>query len=157
MEQDIVFNINNETKFNYRVAALIIQNNKVFLQTSSNEDFYALPGGRVNLFEDSKEAMVREIKEELGIKISVDDALLIDVVENFFIYNNMKYHELLFIYRFELPDNITIEDGLKTLDKDNNYNYWKGFKEIKNLNIKPVIIKDIYLNKELKHHINKEI
>lgn len=109
------------------------------------------------MFEDSKEAMVREIKEELGIKLSVDDALLIDVVENFFIYNNMKYHELLFIYRFELPDNITIEDGLKTLDKDNNYNYWKDFKEIKNLNIKPVIIKDIYLNKELKHHINKEI
>ena len=152
--KDIVFTEDNN-KFNYRVAALIIQNNKLLLQTCPNEDFYALVGGRVSLFEDSKTAIIRECKEEIGIDIT--NPQLIDVIENFFVYNNKKYHELLFIYKVVLDDNIYIKDGMKTIDKDNNYNYWKDFKEIKNLNIKPILIKDIYLNKDLKHHINKEI
>ena len=157
MKRDIVFNIDNEFKFNFRVAALIIQNNKLLLQTSPDEDFYALVGGRVSLMEDSKEAMIRECNEELGITLNKEDAYLINVIENFFEYRNTKYHELLYIYRVDLPDNIQIKDGFKTLDKDNNYNYWIDEKDIKNVNIKPEIIKDIYLNKELKHHINKEI
>ena len=157
MNKDIVFNIDNNYKFNFRVAALIFQNNKLLLQTSKDEDFYALVGGRASLMEDTNETIIRECMEELGISLEQKDAILIDVVENFFEYRNTKYHELLFIYRIDLPNNIRIKDGLKTIDKDNNYNYWKDIKDIDKLNIKPVIIKDIYLNKQLNHHINKEI
>ena len=61
-------------------AAVIIQHNKVFAAQRGEGGELALrwefPGGKLELGEKGEEAIVREIFEELGTKISVLDSLL---------------------------------------------------------------------------------
>ncbi|WP_102262380.1 NUDIX hydrolase [Mesobacillus jeotgali] len=83
--------------FNYRVAAVMIVDNLVLIHKQANDEHWALPGGRVELQEDSQTSIVREIKEELGIDVKVDRLLWF--TENFFDYNNKNYHEIGLYYQ----------------------------------------------------------
>ena len=101
--------------FNFRVAGLAVYNDKILLHKSPTDQFWSLPGGRVDLFELTKETLQREMLEETGLVVQVGD--LMWVVENFFIYEEQKYHELGFYYRMNMPapphqdDFLTIEAG----------------------------------------------
>ncbi len=59
-----------EGYFNYRVAAVIIKDDKILAQRNTKTNEYYLPGGRVTFGETSEEALLREIKEELKIDIT---------------------------------------------------------------------------------------
>lgn len=64
-------------------ARLVLkQNNKVLLlaQTSENGGKFTLPGGTVEETEFTKETLIRECKEELGIQLATDDLSLIHVL-----------------------------------------------------------------------------
>ena len=50
--------------FSYRVAGILIHNDKVLLQRPENDD-YAIIGGYVSLLETSVETLKREYQEEL--------------------------------------------------------------------------------------------
>lgn len=155
-KRDISFKIEEENiKFNFRVAALISTKDKILLQSTTNDDFLSLLGGRVQLFEDTKSAIIRECKEEIGIEFKEKDLKLLDVVENFFTYNNTKYHEILYIYKIKPPKTLINQNIIKTLDKNNSINKWYDMKEIEKLNIKPEIIKQIYSIKKLRSDILK--
>lgn len=78
----------NNTKFNYRVATLIKNDDKLLLHKSKEDDFYAIPGGRIMIGENSENALKRELQEEIGAKINIKDYL--GTVENFFEYNEKK-------------------------------------------------------------------
>lgn len=83
--------------FNYRVAAVMIVDNHVLIHKQVKDEHWALPGGRVELLEDSQTSVVREVKEELGIDVKVER--LIWFTENFFDYNNKNYHEIGLYYQ----------------------------------------------------------
>lgn len=140
------FNEEVSVKFNFRVAVMAYNDNKILLQRNSKDPFYSLIGGRVQLGESSLTAVKREVLEEVGIEVKDSEVKLINVVENFFTYNNTKYHELLYIYRLE-NEEINAMDNFKTLDKDDSFNEWFSIEEIENLDIRPQIIKTCY-NKE---------
>ena len=55
-----------QNKFNFRVGAIIKKENKVLIHRLKNFDFWLLPGGRVEMLEDTKKAILRELNEELG-------------------------------------------------------------------------------------------
>ncbi|WLR57487.1 NUDIX hydrolase [Mesobacillus subterraneus] len=78
--------------FNYRVAAVMIVDNHVLIHKQVKDEHWALPGGRVELLEDSQTSVVREVKEELGIDVKVEKLLWF--TENIFDYNNKNYHEI---------------------------------------------------------------
>lgn len=46
---------------------IIFKNNKIALVYSKNEKYYKFPGGGIHGDEDRKEALVREVKEEVGL------------------------------------------------------------------------------------------
>lgn len=71
MNKDIIFKT-NEYVFSYRVAGLLIQNNKVLLQKPTNSTAYALPGGHVSLGETNEDTLIREFKEEINVDIKVE-------------------------------------------------------------------------------------
>ncbi|MFW9827808.1 MAG: NUDIX hydrolase [Candidatus Thorarchaeota archaeon] len=92
--------------FNYRVAGVAINNNRVLLQKSILEDFWFLPGGRCEFLEVSKDALIREMKEEIGLKVKI--VRLLYFVENFFFLNEKHYHEISVLYLMEFPSDSKI-------------------------------------------------
>ena len=58
-------------RFNYRVCAVIINDNKLLAMHDENSPYYYLPGGRVSLHETAENAVLREIKEELEIDAKI--------------------------------------------------------------------------------------
>lgn len=62
------------------VGAIVVRDGRVLLARRGKEPSYGLwsvPGGAVNVGEDLKTALAREIREECGIAIAIDE----DVVE----------------------------------------------------------------------------
>jgi 8-oxo-dGTP pyrophosphatase MutT (NUDIX family) len=85
--------------FNFRVAGVFIQGGKALVHRGRGDDFYALPGGRVEMFEETDDALVREIKEELRADIRIERLLWI--CENFYEYGGEKVHEICYYYSAE--------------------------------------------------------
>lgn len=86
--------------FNYRVAGIAVRDGKILLHKSETDRFWSLPGGRVDMFEFSAEALAREMMEELNCEVKVGN--LIAIVENFFQYLNRQYHEIGFYYSMDI-------------------------------------------------------
>lgn len=154
---DVVY-MNDElnTQFNFRVAGIIVDDNNYLIQHSGDDPYYALIGGRVELNEDTATSLIREIEEEVNIKVTLDDLKLIDVVENFFYLKGRNFHELLFIYRIDVSKYGLDKNKIKTLDKDDSYNEWFSYEEMLELNVQPKLIKNILNSNELGHTINRD-
>ncbi|MGG5460665.1 NUDIX hydrolase [Clostridium sp. B9] len=157
---DITFKT-DEGKFNYRVAGIIIYNDKLLIMRDGKNSHYYLPGGRVKMNENSKEAITREIKEELGIHCKINHLLYVD--ENFFIEDGskVKFHELGFYYLIDidtslLPKGESFE--LKDTDGIIHSFTWKDLSEIKDLYIYPLFLKEglVSLENTTTHIIENE-
>ena len=150
---DIDFTIENN-RLNARASALIFNKDKtkILLCKIRNRDYYMLPGGRINFYEDSLTAIKREIKEEIGYNL---DYQLIAIEENFITRDNIKITQYCFCYKAIYKENI---NNTKLISKDNNnqYFYWIDINELNNYNIVPKstyqLIKD---NNNIKHLIEK--
>ena len=76
---DLVFkNEELNFKFNFRVAAIIVNNDEYLIQKTDGNDYYSLIGGHVQFGESTEETIIREINEEIGITISPKDIKLIE-------------------------------------------------------------------------------
>ena len=147
--EDVVIKTDKQ-KFNFRVAVIPYNNNnQVLLQRVKNEEYLSLIGGRVKLGETTANALLREVQEELGILINQKNLDLVYVCENFFKINGKDIHELLFIYKYALNSNISY----KVIDKENVKAEWLKIEDLKNLNIKPAIVKKFNISEELQHLI----
>lgn len=156
-KNDVSFMI-NEIKFNYRVAAIFEYKDKLLIQKSEKDSFFSLIGGKVEIGESTIDALKREIKEELNYEIKEKKSSLIRVYENFFKYNNNKYHELLYIYIIKLDsDDILVnKEEISCIDKDYVKFIWIDKKEFLKLEIRPNETKDITENEKFKTEIIKE-
>ena len=65
-----------------------------------NKYFYRVLGGGINFSETSEAGVRREIQEEL--LSDVENLKLIDVIENIFIFEGNKGHEISFLYKGDL-------------------------------------------------------
>lgn len=162
MSQDLKIS-SKECNFKFRVNGIIINNNKILTVKINSSNFYCLPGGHVEIGEDSKTAIIREIKEE--IKIDVNILNLVSLAENFFeSENNQKFHELSLYYLLEPKNNINLVD-YKTIehdkDKDKNtiLNFkWYDLNNLEYINFKPsfLIEKLAQKNFDFSHIIFKQ-
>lgn len=101
-------------RFAFRIAGVAILNNKVLLHRSVKDNFWALPGGRCEFLENSKKALMREMKEEMGVEIMIIRPLYF--VENFYKYENRDYHEISIIYLMQFSP-----DSKKIIERDTFY------------------------------------
>lgn len=91
------------------------------MQKSDKDSFYGLIGGRVSFGETTFDAIKREVNEEIGVTLNEESIYFFKIVENFFNYDNKRFHELLFVYKIENND-LNKLDNFKTLDKSDCIN-----------------------------------
>ena len=92
-QQDFRTKVGN-TIFGVRATALIVQNSKL-LATKDKGKYYTI-GGAIQVGERTEEAVVREVREELGVKAEARQ--LAFVVENRFEQDGISYHNIEFHY-----------------------------------------------------------
>jgi ADP-ribose pyrophosphatase YjhB (NUDIX family) len=96
------------TRFHYCVDGVCIHDEHVLLCRSGEAEYWFTPGGRVELGETSKDALLREMQEELGEDVSV--GRLLWVVENLFMFGAELTHELALMYAITLPPGSPLRD-----------------------------------------------
>lgn len=98
----LAFNMGDKI-FQYRAAAIIIQDGYVLLQEFPRHGgYWALPGGRVDPMETSENSVRREMMEELNSDCSIIRQVYF--MENFFNHKGIKYHEIGSYFEVELLD-----------------------------------------------------
>ena len=150
---DLCLDVENY-KLNIRVAGVLIHNNKVLTHKDVNKDHYALPGGRIQIGENSKEALRREIQEELGKEIEIKQ--YIATIENFFEMDNKKYHEIFFIHKAEFvnDEDKKIEYIMYNMEGKEYLRYeWLDLEKIDEYNILPHCVNKILNKKDYPLHI----
>lgn len=128
---DISFRI-DYTRFNLRARAIVVKDNKL-LTIDDKGFYYYLPGGRIDIAENAKTALVREIKEELGLDASIKKCVYVHEA----LYN--KNHEVCFYFLVDIKNlpthNFTHMEGKKI-----NKFYWLDLDTIDKYTVYPVKI-----------------
>jgi mutator protein MutT len=57
----------------YKAGGILIQNRKLLVVKSENEEMYFAPGGKIEKNETPKQSLVRELKEELAVEVDEND------------------------------------------------------------------------------------
>lgn len=89
-----------------QVIALIRRGDRILVERGTDsvkgESFYRLLGGTVEPGEDEAEALVRELREELGAEVEVGPKLA--EIDNRFTYEGEGWHDLCLVYECTLLD-----------------------------------------------------
>lgn len=162
MSKDILFKM-NEFIFSYRVAGVLIRDNKILLQKPKNDDGYSIPGGHVNFGETTPEALIREFREEINADIKIEKLILVG--ENFFPWGNRSCQQISMYYtvtlcnehQIPLDGTFVAKDDLgnKRIDLDFS---WISLSEIHNITVYPTNIKNdlISLPEQIKYFVYKQ-
>lgn len=145
-------------KFNFRVGLLVKMKKQVLVEYNQDYDFVVLPGGRVKTLESSEDALIREINEEMKIDLTNYNLEFIGIDENFFELDNIKYHELYFIYKIEIDENNEdFKDGMINYDSKVNYYKWVDIIDLKEVNLLPKSLINIIDSNGIHHSIQKDL
>ena len=132
-QQDFRIKVGN-TVFGVRATALIVKDNRL-LVVEDEDGFYTI-GGAIQVDEATEDAVVREVKEELGVKAQAGP--LAFVVENRFEQDGVSYHNIEFHYLVDL-----LEDAPLTMQEDEKTQpcEWIDLDKLKGINLVPAFLK----------------
>lgn len=140
----------NEVTFVCRSCALIMNDDKILFQKKKHDKYWALPGGKIEVLETTKEAIARELKEELNIT-NITIGNIISITENFFEWNGDKVHQYIFTHKVTLNDSKynNIEGVFESAEKEKDIIYtWIKKDDLVNTPIKPDYVVEQILNYE---------
>ena len=131
-----------ETRFNVRAVGVLIHEEHILLFQVIGDTFWALPGGRMELMENSRESVGRELQEELGVEVEV--GRLLWLAETFGGAYSSRFHQIGFYYQATASDpqlldkqrTFQIRDG----GADLFYKWWP-LKEAAQLAIYPTFLR----------------
>lgn len=145
---DITF-ITENGRFNYRVCAVIVNDNKLLSMHDEKSPYYYLPGGRVSLHETAEKAVLREIKEELEIDAEIIRPLWVN--QSFFKEDvtGEQFHELCIYFLIDVSHTDILNKGDKFRMYEGNHIHdyeWLAFERLKNEYLYPNFIKEKIFN-----------
>ena len=121
----------NQTVFGVRATALIVKDNRL-LVVEDEDGFYTI-GGAIQVDEATEDAVVREVKEELGVASRA--VQLAFIVENRFEQAEVHYHNIEFHYLVEDAP-LTMQEDAKPLPCR-----WLALDDLHTVNLKPAFLK----------------
>lgn len=155
----INFKTGNNT-FNFRVAGLAIHQNKVLIHRMKTQDFWSLPGGRVEMQQDTIATLKREFQEELEETIEVERLLW--VAESFFEHKGRAVHEICFYYKINFQENAQVLDQhepFERLEIDGEFLVfkWIPLEKLKVCDFYPIFIRNniLKLPHQVQHIIDR--
>ncbi|OUB30101.1 DNA mismatch repair protein MutT [Bacillus thuringiensis serovar yunnanensis] len=90
-----------KSKFHHIVRAVMIKNEKILVAEYIGHHYF-LPGGHVEIGESVENALIRELREELGVNCSIQQFL--GVIENQWQDKEVLHHEINHIFEVESQD-----------------------------------------------------
>lgn len=150
--------------FNYRVAGVSIHNGKILFHRkengSLNENVWTLPGGRVELAEDSATSLAREYLEEMSCSVEV--GRLLWFIENFFEHKGEYFHEVLPIYIVEIPKDSDYldQEEFYGVEGDKKLIFrWMPLDEVMDMEIYPLCLREILdkIPENTERIVNREV
>ena len=126
-------------KFRLRVSGMIIKNNKLLVHETQKLKGYCLPGGHVEEGKSTKQAILREMKEELKINVKITDLFCIN--ENIYDTGETTSQEINYYYKLEnldfLPDeSFFVKEIDKGVEKEHKF-AWIDINDLCDKNFKP--------------------
>ena len=145
---DVTF-LTDSGRFNYRVFAVIINENKILAMHDERSPYYYLPGGRVALHETAENAVLREVKEELEINAEIVRPLWFN--ESFFVedVDYDKYHEICIYFLVDVSKTDLLDKGEKFVMYERKHTHefeWLEFDRLKSEYFYPVFLKEKIFN-----------
>ena len=134
-QQDFRTKVGN-TVFGVRATALIVEEGKL-LVVEDEDGFYTI-GGAIQVGERTEEAVIREVKEELGVKAQARQ--LAFLVENRFEQAGVHFHNIEFHYLVDL-----LEDAPLTMQEDERQLpcRWIALNQLHTVPLKPGFLKTV--------------
>lgn len=146
MARDVKF-WKEDGSFKLRVCGVVQVGDKILIDNCDNAPFWGYPGGHVELGESTREAVVREVKEEIGVDAEIIKNLA--SIQLFFTREDGKpFHEIGFYYLMKAniePKNLTIEENDKGKLRKHQFR-WVTKEELKNFDVRPTELKKVILN-----------
>ena len=140
----------------YRVAVVALDGDRVLLHRAEGDDFWALPGGRVQAGETAQEAILREVAEEIGVH-EVTVGRLLFVVENFFEHwpldggpgddESIAHHELGLYLEVTLPRSIAEQATFEGIEESGPAPLrlefaWFELNALHSVDLRPAVVRD---------------
>ncbi len=151
----------DEQEFHGRACGIIQQENMFLIMRVNKTPYYHIPGGHIEIGESSEQAVVREIKEEIGC--DVQETNLFAIQENFWIRDNKKCHGIEFYYIIKLKKQLQMKDH-ERIENDKGEEKllefkWVTLEELKDIDLRPNNIRNMLINEEyltgLKHIVKR--
>ncbi len=158
MNKEVRFKTEEYNYYN-RAACVLKKGDKYLIMNVDNSDYFHIPGGHIEIGEDSLKALKREIKEELNYEINNTKVFCIQ--ENFYKKKNKMHHGIEFYYLVKVKEDIkeeTIIEDDKGVKKTLLIK-WASVDELKNIDLRPNTIKELIINNKinkLTHIINRD-
>lgn len=147
--------------FKYRVCGILHHDGKYLGVKIADNKFFCLPGGHIEIGEDTEIAALREMEEELGFPVKVKR--LAGIAENFFeAKNGGVFHELGFYYEVEAENaaDVNAEDYERVeIDKGEPKKLvfkWFTKEDIANVDFRPPFVRDMINSNGMLHVICKK-
>ncbi len=156
MTDNMIYFEKSDSRFLLCVRGIAIKRERVLLFNVIGWDWWALPGGRIEMLEQSGKALKREMSEEIATDVTV--GRLVWVIENFFKPGKQTYHEIGMYYLMNLPDNSVVfnSDEHTCLDGPVTLRFrWFPLADIEQLKINPAFLKKglLHIPRTTKHII----
>lgn len=108
---------------------------------SSKQDYYCRPvGGAIEFGENSRDAMLREIREEIDVEVK--NLKFVGVLESIFQYEGNQGHEIVFVYDAEFAnDNLYRQSEIDGYESEIDAKFtakWYSLEEISANNLRLV-------------------
>ena len=144
---DITFDT-DEGRFNYRVCAMMLDRERILAMHDERSPYWYLPGGRVRMGERAEDAVLREVREELGIEARILRPLWLS--QSFFTedVDRADYHELCLYFLLDVSgtDLLARGDRFRGPERRHVHDFaWLPFERLKDEYFYPLFLKtDIY-------------
>ena len=141
-----------------RAAGALLRENRILFQRNKKGDAWVLLGGGVETGETSMEAVEREFREELGLKVRALRPLC--VIENFNAYEYEGLHEINICHMVTADGDVPVSDlPFKGKDPSADLTFrWIPLDELDHCKIFPRVLKDMLRNPpgRVKHFVNDD-